>query len=144
MAAPYRIKRLESTSVASYSSSAAAGDSFDSYLDRLLKMIPGEVISLYVVGSGFIPEDEAGALIAWTLMCIAAVVLLRVYGTADRVLDQPPDWVHVVISSVAFLVFVYSMGGPFKALGVHIPYMGPLLVVAWTFFLPFVYRGPTG
>jgi hypothetical protein len=72
------------------------------------------------------------------------VVLLRVYGTADRVLDQQPDWLHVIISSVAFLVFVYSVGGPFKALGVYIPYMGPLLVIAWTFFLPFVYKGPTG
>ena len=142
MRAPYRIKRLEATRLDARESSVPVSDTYDAYLGRLLKMIPGEVISLYVVGSGFIPEDQAGALIAWTLVCILAVVLLRVYGTADRVLDKPPDWVHVAISSVAFVVLVYSMGGPFKALGLYIPFLGPMLVLAWTFFLPFVYKGP--
>jgi len=142
MSAPYRIKRLAATPAVAYDSSVMVGDTFDSYLDRLLKMIPGEVISLYVVGSGFIPEDQAGALIAWTVVCLIAVVLLRVYGTADRVMDKPPDRVHVLISSVAFVVFVYSMGGPFRALGLYVPYLGPLLVLTWTFFLPFFYKGP--
>ena len=35
--------------------SATPQEQLRSYLDRLMRMIPGEVIGLYLVGSGFIP-----------------------------------------------------------------------------------------
>jgi len=33
-------------------------------------------------------------------------------------------------------------GGPFTAFGLHVPFLGSLLVLAWTFFIPILYRGP--
>lgn len=142
MSAPYRIKRLEVARPGLHAAALSSVDGFNSYLDRLLKMIPAEAISLYMVGKDLVPDDQPAALIFWAVVCLVGVVLLRVYGTADPAEDKPTDWVHVAISSIAFLILVYSLGGPFRAYGLYVPYLGALLVLAWTFFLPIFYKGP--
>ncbi len=55
MSAPFRIRRRD---VGSRAVSRATGDEFKSYLERLMKMIPAEIVGLYLIGSGFIPEDH--------------------------------------------------------------------------------------
>ena len=139
MSAPFRISRpdarLETTA-------PGAQESLKFYLDRLLKMIPAEVVTLYLVGSGFVPTDQPVVLAIWALLCLVGVVLLRSYGTADPENDKPTDWVHVAISTAAFMIWVYTLGGPFVAFGLHTSYIGSLLVLAWTFFVPILYRGP--
>lgn len=140
MTAPFRIRRpnkgvqlLE----------AKSDENFKFYLDRLLKLIPAEVVTLYMVGSGFIPKNEGVVLIIWTIICLFGVVLLRAYGTADRRNNEPPDWIHVFLSSVAFVIWVYTLGGPFTVFNLAIPWVGSLLVLAWTFFVPIFYKGPS-
>lgn len=142
MSAPFRI-RPDAVSAQSIGQPAATGD-FKFYLDRLLKMIPAEVISLYVVGSGFIPADQTIGLTVWTILCLVGVVVIRTYGTQDPELNKPPDWTHVAISSIAFIIWVYSLGGPFAAWNLAQPWIGSLLVLAWTFFVPIFYKGPAG
>ncbi len=144
MPASYRIKRR---SVGVMAEAAGApprepGADFQGYLDRLMKMIPGEVIGLYLVGSGFIPANQPLVLTIWSIVCLGGVIAVKAYGTADRANQKPPDWVHVAISSVAFVIWVYSIGGPFATYGVNVPYIGSLLVLAWTFFVPIFYKGP--
>ena len=139
MAAPFRIRRPD-TGVKAVAVERA--ESFNFYLDRLLKMIPAEVVSLYLVGSGFIPDGQTIVLTAWAVVCLIGVVAVRAYGTMDAVERKPPDWMHVAISSVAFVIWVYSLGGPFEAQGLAVPYIGSLLILAWTFFVPMFYKGP--
>jgi hypothetical protein len=139
MAAPFRIRRPD-TGVKAVALTAEEGFKF--YLDRLLKMIPAEVVSLYLVGSGFIPTEQSIVLTVWAVVCLVGLVLVRAYGTADTAKNEPTDWVHVAISSVAFVIWVYSLGGPFAAFNLYVPYIGSLLVLAWTFFVPIFYKGP--
>jgi hypothetical protein len=139
MAAPFRISRPDRGTTA-----VARGEpmEFKFYLDRLMKMIPGEVVGLYLVGSGFIPKDQTIVLIVWAIICLLGVIALKAYGTADPEKIKPPDWVHVGISTVAFTIWVYTLGGPFAAYNLAVPYIGSLLVLAWTFFVPIFYKGP--
>jgi hypothetical protein len=115
---------------------------FQSYLDRLMKMIPAEVIGLYLVGNGIIPADQKIALIIWTVICLIGVVVVRIYGTYDQSKQHPLDWPHIVISAIAFVIWVYAIGGgPFAAFSLTIPWVGSLLVLVWTFFVPIFYHG---
>ena len=140
MTAPFRIRRPD-TGVKAVS--LGREENFKFYLDRLLKIIPAEVVSLYLVGSGIVPVDKPIVLAIWAAVCLAGVVLVRAYGTADPEDNKPADWVHVSISSVSFVIWVYTLGGPFNLVeGLHVPYIGSLLVLACTFFAPIVYRGP--
>lgn len=142
MAAPFRITRPGAVRAQTVDTSTDVGFRF--YLERLFKMIPAEVISLYLVGSGLIPKDQTIALTVWAVICLAGVVVVRVYGTADPARSLPPDWTHIAISVAAFVIWVYSLGGPFEAWGLSIPWVGSLLVLAWTFFVPIFYKGPAG
>jgi hypothetical protein len=135
MDAPIRIQRLRVKPVA-----ADSDNQLKSYLDRLMKMIPGEVVGLYLVGSGVIPQGQIVPLAIWTGVCFVAVILVTSYGTSDPKQHVPPDWTHVAISAIAFLIWIYSIGGPFGKYAV--PYIGSLLVLAWTFFIPLLYHGP--
>jgi hypothetical protein len=140
MAAPFRITR---PGVGAQAVAQTRDVAFRFYLDRLLKMIPAEVVSLYLVGSGIIPEAQTTTLTIWAAVCLAGVFVVRIYGTADPAENKPPDWTHIIISAIAFVVWVYSLGGgPFAAWGLADPMIGSLLVLAWTFFVPMFYKGP--
>jgi hypothetical protein len=45
------------------------------------------------------------------------------------------------VAAVAFVIWVYTLGGPFADFGVHVPWIGSLLVLAWTSFIPLLYKG---
>lgn len=143
MSAPFRITRSGSgiTAEAVGAAPSASGMDFPGYLDRLMKMIPGEAVGLYLVGIGFIPATQSLVLLIWSVICLGGVIAIKAYGTADRANQIPPDWVHVAISAVAFVIWVYSIGGLFVN-DVGVPYIGSLLVLAWTFFVPIFYKGP--
>lgn len=138
MSAPFRIRRPDAGAM-----EVARGRSemFKDYLERLIKMIPGEVVGLYLIGSGLIPEGERFGLLAWSIICLIGVVMVRAYGTTDAEKNLPPQWGAVLISSVAFVIWLYSLGGVFKLYGLHVAYVGSLLVLAWTFFVPIFYKG---
>lgn len=140
MASAFRIVRPDSALVRA--ERFTRQDTFKFYLDRLLKMIPAEVLSLYAVGIGLIPAGKSLVLAIWAAVCLVGVICLRAYGTADPANAKPVDWIHVMISSIAFVIWVYTLGGPFKEYGIHVPYIGSLLVLVWTFFVPIFYKGP--
>jgi hypothetical protein len=39
------------------------------------------------------------------------------------------------------VIWVYVLGGVFVELGLHVAWLGTLLMLGWTFLVPFVYRG---
>jgi hypothetical protein len=136
MAAPYRITRPAVVAVAT-----TASDALKQYLERLLKLIPAEVVTLYLFGVGLIPATRGVLLICWAVFCLLAVVLVRAYGTADGPRGVPPQWGAVGLSCVAFVIWVYTLGGPFKTYDLHDPIVGSLLVAGFTFVVPYLYRG---
>jgi hypothetical protein len=112
-----------------------------SYMERLVKLIPAEVVGLYLVGQGIIPPTERVAIVVWSIVCLGLVVLIRAKATGDRANNLSPQWIAVVVSTISFVIWVYNMPGPFQAFQVAIPYVGSLAVLVWTFIVPFLYQG---
>jgi hypothetical protein len=139
MTAPFRIIHPEAGEKQVSANQAPARE----YFERLIKMIPAEVVGLYLVGSGFIPESQRIVLLIWTLVCLFGVVAIRIWGTADPSQNnpRPPQWPAVFISTVSFALWIYSIGGAFAAYGLSQPYLASLLVLGWTFFVPIFYKG---
>ncbi len=140
MTAPYRISRSQRQGAVA--APVSGQEQLRDYLDRLMRMIPGEVVGLYLVGNGIIPPAEGGVQAVWAVVCLIGVIFTRLFGTADPANNRPAQVPVVAISSVAFAIWVYSLGGPFATYGIHVPYLGSLLVLAWTFFVPLFYKGP--
>ena len=138
MSAPFRIRRRD---VGTRAVSRGKEEGLKDYLERLMKMIPAEVVGLYLIGSGIIPESQRVGLLVWSIFCLICVVVIRALGTADPEKNQTPQWSAVFISSGAFVIWLYSLGGVFELYDLHVPYIGSLLVLAWTFFVPIIYKG---
>lgn len=142
MSGPYRITRHISGGKALGAEQGDAADNFDMYLDRLMRLIPAEVVALYVVGGGFIPAGDPNVLAVWALICLIGVFAIRIYGTSTGDKKRDPQWGPILISASAFIIWVYTLGGPFEDFGVHVPYVGSLAVLVFTFFVPIFYKGP--
>lgn len=139
MSAPYRLERRD---VGEREVARDQGEALKDYLERLMKVIPSEVIGLYIIGGGLIPEGETLWLIGWFAFGLVAVLAIRTFGTADLAEGKPPQPVPVAIAVVAFAIWAYTLGGPFAALGLTVPWVGSLLVLMWSFVIPFFYKGP--
>ncbi|MBN1220122.1 MAG: hypothetical protein JXM69_14435 [Anaerolineae bacterium] len=144
MVAPFRIQRRDTAGAQTVAKTAGPADSLGSYMDRLLKMIPAEVVSLYVVGIGIIPTGHVTYHTIWAIICFIGLFAVRIWGTADLGRNLPPDWTHITISAIAFVIWVYSLGslGIFGVWGLADPVIGSLLILVWTFFVPLFYKGP--
>ena len=143
MAAPLRITRPPVVKAAMRKGGTAQEKPtpIQSYMERLVKLIPAEVVGLYLVGQGIIPPAEKVALVVWSIICLGLVVLVRAKATGDRANSISPQWSAVAVSTISFVIWVYNMQGPFQAFHVAIPYLGSLAVLVWTFVVPFFYQG---
>lgn len=133
MAAPFRIYQNRGL--------RSNDEAFKDYLSRLLKLIPSEIVGLYMVGSGFIPEDQHVGAVVWAVFCFAMLIASRIYGTSDSAQNLPPQPVPIVLACVAFMVWIYWLGGPFTAYHMHVGWVGSLLVLAVSFIAPIFYKG---
>ena len=80
-------------------------------------------------------------MLIWSLVCLAAIIIIRVYGTADPQKSKAPSWVQVAISAAAYILWIYSLGDVFKFYNLYVPYIGFLLILVWSFFVPLIYKG---
>ena len=138
-------------------------DSAKNYVDRLVKLIPAEIVAVYLAGksgiqAAFPPSAAAGAQqgfisensywMGWTVFCFAAVIVVRAWATSDTKQNVKPEWPAVGIAAASFLVWVYSLGDAFARPkiffglehGIWEPLLAMLIVFAWTLIIPVVYR----
>ena len=113
------------------------------YFGRLIKMIPAEVLALYVAIAPLAAKEHVALQIAIPAVCLGLVILSRIFGTRRATDNVSIDPWTVVISSVAFLIWVYALGGPFTTLGAYNAVVACILVTVYTTAVPMIYRGDT-
>jgi hypothetical protein len=138
--APFRVYSTP-PGVKRVSTGRRADQEIREYLERLIRLIPGEVVGLYLLGSGFIPQQYPIALVGWSAFCLVCVFVVRIYGTSDPANHKRPQWGAVFISAGAFVIWLYTLGGAFAAYELHLPWLGSLLVFGYTFLVPYLYKG---
>ncbi len=119
------------------------------YVAKLIRLIPGEIVALYLAGRAAITGyfegnqsrlSEPATWIAWTVVCLGLLFLVRIWGTKDKKLAVPPEWRAIGIAAASFVIWVYSSGDVFKiAFGIWNPLIATLLMLVWTFVTPFIY-----
>jgi uncharacterized membrane protein YdfJ with MMPL/SSD domain len=119
----------------------APPSAINDYKDRLVKLIPSEIITAYVTLKGLISgagEQGNKQLLLWIVFGILVILnpLYLFYVTQVKKAGQ------IVFSSIAFILWVMVIGGTFNnILGFSAEFMGSILLVIYTLFIPFVYKG---
>ena len=160
MASALRIKGGDDSSKGLASDDASRPDPFKSYVERVVKLIPAEVVSVYLAGKAGIQAafppgatEVSGRIsqnaywVGWTVFCLAAVVLVRMWATADPKNGVKPEWPAIGIATGSFVLWVYSMGDVFalaslwgRPLGIWEPLLASLVVAGWALIIPIFYK----
>jgi len=105
------------------------------YLGRLLKLIPSEIIAAYVAIQGFIPANSA----KWglTIVSLVLLILTPIYLKMAQNVEKNSQ---IFVSTLSFVVWVYSMGGPFVLWNIHQPWISSAVLLLWTLFIPQLFK----
>jgi hypothetical protein len=107
----------------------------DDYSSRLVKYIPAEVITLYVtLNTIILGTGDDHQLLLWSValfgMIATPIYLYRIGGVRD--LRQ------LGVSTGAYVVWVFALGGPFTTTNWYDPLYGAILLPTYTFVIPLI------
>jgi hypothetical protein len=107
----------------------------DDFQGRLLKYIPTEVIAVYVLLDGMLRSAAPGLPIPVIRWVVFFALLAGTWLYLRRV-EKVSKLQQLLISTVAFAVWVFSLGGPFSAFTWYSPVYGAILLPLYTFSIP--------
>ena len=109
----------------------------DNYLTKLIKYIPSEIVALYITLLGIATTAKteiAFELITWLIFLIGIIGTLLYLWRIEKV----TNWLQLSISTIAFVIWAFALGGPFANLSWYHPVYGALILPVYTFFIPIV------
>lgn len=106
----------------------------DDYFDRLVRYIPADIVAAWVAASGAIAgaSDVPTQTLLW--ICFIVGLVLTAWWTWQRTQEPgaPTAVTQIVVSTGAFAVWVFALGGPFAAWVAYRPVYGTLLLILYT------------
>jgi hypothetical protein len=116
--------------------SAEGADVVDDFADRVIKFIPGDVVAAWVAAGGVLrgtTNPKPGAIALWATFAVGlAICAVWTYVQVAKT-NKDIAKLQMFVSTGAFVVWVYALGGPFPDwLGWYRPYVGSLLLIAYT------------
>jgi hypothetical protein len=107
----------------------------DDYVTKLLKYIPAEVIALYITLDALARSSgETQLQLYWFIFAFGIVVTPLYLWRIQKVHKV----LQLSISTIAFFVWVFAMGGPFVHLDWYNPLYGGMLLPSYTFLIPII------
>ena len=110
----------------------------DEYLARLLKYIPSEIIALYLtldplVRPSSISSIQTDSIVIHWLVFIICVISTPIFLKRIQKVDRVSQ---LIISTIAFTVWIFAIGGPFVYLSWYKPLYGGILLPIYTTLVP--------
>jgi len=124
------------------------GSPLQQYVDRLIRLIPAEVIAAYQAIRGIVvgvapSSPGAKSFLPWLpVIGVILVLFVRAWGTRAPSGDlKTIQWRAVGIAAVSFIVLIISLGHPIVVETPIATWIGSVLLILWVFFLPYLYEG---
>ncbi|HEY6209311.1 MAG TPA: hypothetical protein VIW28_09635 [Gemmatimonadales bacterium] len=106
---------------------------FDSYFDKAVKYIPADIVAAWVAVTGLVSSarDLPRQTILWVAFGIGLLLTALWTWKQAAAPGRRPPVTQTIISTGAFAVWVFALGGPFQ----HVPgqpVYGSLLLILYT------------
>ena len=118
---------------------AGAGGEIDTYFDKVIKYIPADIVAAWTAVTGLITgTDKIPVGFNWILLIV--FIALTAGWTYKQTLTkgQSIAVTQIIISSIAFIVWVFALGGPFAELEWYTPVYGSILLILYTLIVPLI------
>lgn len=118
------------------------------YSDKLVKLIPSEIIGAYMVLSnilGFNAGDIQASVKPYPitesdlkpiLLQIVFFVLLILTPIYLKKISKVNNVNQLVVTTISFIIWVYTLGGPFVVWGLYYSLIGSVVLVLWSVIIP--------
>ena len=120
--------------------------SIDDFKDRLVKLIPSEIVTAYVTIQGLIAGASAtqGDIESKNhLLWIVVILLLIMTPIYLYYVSEVRKWIQIIYTTFAFFIWVLVIGGP--TIEIMPPYstqfIGSIILIFYTLFIPLIYKG---
>ena len=111
----------------------------DVYMDRLLKLIPAESVTVYMFLDGVLRSAlDGNALRVWSWIVFGIVLTGNILYLKK---SNIKDFVQYVIMELALVVWVIGLGGPFALYSWYQPFIGSIALGVFTFLFAKFYKG---
>jgi hypothetical protein len=112
---------------------AAPPQEFDTYFDKAVKYIPADIVAAWVAVTGLVASapDIPRATILWVAFGIGLILTAWWTWKQAAAPGRRPPVTQAIVSTGAFAVWVFALGGPFQ----HVPgqrVYGSLLLILYT------------
>jgi len=109
----------------------------DNYVSKLSGVIPAEIIAGWTAIVGVLATQTGVSQDVYWAIFVVLLVLTPLYALrASKEKGLPPAWRQVVLATVAFIVWVFALGGPFAFLKGYQSYYGSIVITAYTLAAP--------
>ena len=108
------------------------------YLEKLMKLIPSEIVLVYATIVGFLPKVEYGdgeilKLSAQLIIALILLVLIPFYlSNALSVKNKS----QIVLTAIAFVIWVFYLGDPFEGSAWYKPWMAGTALLLFSLLPP--------
>ena len=106
----------------------------------VLKLIPTETVAVYLFLDGVLrgalknnPNISTWLWAIFGIIGVGNILYWRKSGVTDVV--------QYVVLTIAYVVWIFTIGGPFAQLPWYQPFMGSVLLGLFTFIVPSIYKG---
>ncbi|MCJ8280162.1 MAG: hypothetical protein MJK14_09695 [Rivularia sp. ALOHA_DT_140] len=114
--------------------STRSGKQIDTYFDKVIKYIPADIVGAWLAVDGLIKAagDNVAANTSWVAFIIGLVITALWTHKQTQEPKKRPAITQIVISTAAFIVWVYASGGPFLTANLYNPAYGSMLLIFYT------------
>jgi len=110
------------------------------YAKRVAQYVPSEILAPYIAGVGIFSTEQDPKL---RLILLAAFffvgLLLTPYYLSKMAQPGQPRKVHLIMSSIAFVVWAYSLGGFFAEIGIYYASVSSFLLIVFSMISGAIY-----
>jgi len=118
------------------------------YYDKLVKLIPSEIIGAYLVLSNILgyaggsiqakafPGTVTEAEMRPVLIQIVFFTLLILTPVYLKKISKVNNAIQLAVTTISFVIWVYTLGGPFIVWGIYYSIIGSVVLVLWSVIVP--------
>jgi hypothetical protein len=126
----------------------AGAPRIDGYFDQVLKYIPGDIVSAWVLVVSLLdaaPSDIPKPLVGWIAFVVGTILTLfwMLFQTSEPI-PTPPAYRQSALASIAFVIWVAAVGFPFTTIPHYHQVYGSLLLVLYTLVTPIINKALLG
>ena len=118
----------------------AAAPAVDTYFDKLIKYIPADLIAAWTAVTGLIAgaTKEPKNTLLWITFGVGVILTAAWTWRQTTQPQKTAAYTQIVISTAAFAVWVFALGGPFATMEWYSPIYGSLLLIAFTLLVALI------